>query len=178
MIIYILIGILVLFILFSLRPSIVTGHWQQYFGKAQLSSQEIFSAIEAKIKEHQANDVRFSRTKGFEFGAFSAQREYLEIEGRNYIFHVGAAPYGVDFFVSIWQRQKQDNIFRAGLVRLLPFLNRRTYYSVDTEVMFRSCVHNSVLEVLDDLSAEKGIRKLSELDRQWQQDPKLMFKVS
>jgi hypothetical protein len=40
-----------------------------------------------------------------------------------------------------------------------------TFYAFDTALMFRDAVHNAVLEVLDGLTAKKGIRALSEDER-------------
>lgn len=40
-----------------------------------------------------------------------------------------------------------------------------TYYRLDTMLMFQKAVHNAVLEVIDTMTAEKGIRALSELER-------------
>lgn len=40
-----------------------------------------------------------------------------------------------------------------------------TYYSLDTALMFQEAVHNAVLEVIDSMTASKGIRALSEAER-------------
>lgn len=40
-----------------------------------------------------------------------------------------------------------------------------TYYKIDTIIMFQESVHRAVLEVVDQISATKGIRALSESER-------------
>jgi len=40
-----------------------------------------------------------------------------------------------------------------------------TFYSFDTALMFQDAVHNAVLEVVDSMTANKGIRALSEAER-------------
>jgi hypothetical protein len=40
-----------------------------------------------------------------------------------------------------------------------------TFYSMDTALMFEKAVHNAVLEVVDCMTANKGIRALTELER-------------
>jgi hypothetical protein len=40
-----------------------------------------------------------------------------------------------------------------------------TYYAVDTAIMFQEAVHNSVLEVIDCVTANKGVRALTEAER-------------
>jgi len=40
-----------------------------------------------------------------------------------------------------------------------------TFYSMDTAIMFQNAVHNAVLEVYDCMTANKGVRALSESER-------------
>ncbi len=40
-----------------------------------------------------------------------------------------------------------------------------TYYRIDTALMFQQAVHNAVLEIIDQMTAAKGVRALSELER-------------
>ena len=37
-----------------------------------------------------------------------------------------------------------------------------TYYSMDTALMFQQAVHNAVLDVIDCMTANKGVRSLTE----------------
>lgn len=43
--------------------------------------------------------------------------------------------------------------------------SRPTYYRIDTALMFRSAVHNAILEVIDQLTQAKGLRALTEFER-------------
>lgn len=60
-----------------------------------------------------------------------------------------------------------------GVVRSVPLLGTlylwmfkpASYYRIDTMEMFQKAVHNAVLEVIDTMTTEKGIRALSENDR-------------
>jgi hypothetical protein len=40
-----------------------------------------------------------------------------------------------------------------------------TYYAVDTALMFQAAVHNAVLEVIDCVTKDKGVRALTEAER-------------
>ncbi len=40
-----------------------------------------------------------------------------------------------------------------------------TYYSMDTALMFQEAVHRAVLEVIDCMTADKGVRSLTEAER-------------
>lgn len=52
-----------------------------------------------------------------------------------------------------------------GIIRPLFFPPRETYYRIDTAEMFYEAVHQSVLEVIDGLRTEQGLRALSEAER-------------
>ena len=53
----------------------------------------------------------------------------------------------------------------VGILRPLYFPPRLTYYRVDTAEMFYNLIHGAVLEVIDGLRSEQGLRLLSESDR-------------
>lgn len=52
-----------------------------------------------------------------------------------------------------------------GIIWPFFFPPRLTYYRVDTAQMFYQAVHRAVLEVIDGLSSEQGLRLLSESER-------------
>ena len=45
------------------------------------------------------------------------------------------------------------------------FFHPITYYRIDTSEMFQHAVHGAVMEVIDQVTAAKGIRALTELER-------------
>ena len=40
-----------------------------------------------------------------------------------------------------------------------------TYYAMDTAIMFQDAVHNAVMEVIDCVTENKGVRALTEAER-------------
>jgi hypothetical protein len=42
---------------------------------------------------------------------------------------------------------------------------RQTYYRADTAAMFQSLVHSAVLQVIDEMTKQRGLRQLTELER-------------
>jgi hypothetical protein len=40
-----------------------------------------------------------------------------------------------------------------------------TYYKIDTEEMFETSVHTAVLDVVDTMTNQQGLRQLTELER-------------
>lgn len=63
--------------------------------------------------------------------------------------------------------------FNENIIRELPILGTLytwlfkpvTYYRIDSIEMFQQAVHNAVLEVIDAMTTEKGIRALTESER-------------
>lgn len=164
-------GILLLLLViafFTKTPVIPKSHWSHHFDEFQFSAQDFYTQVQQGIEKRKLPNVSFSRTTSPEQGIFSARREYLTVKRGEYVFDICAAPFGTGFFVSWWLGEHEEN-----LMQKIPVLNKlpgnrrnKTYYQVDTETMFRSAVHNIILAVIDDISDSKGIRPLSELERQ------------
>lgn len=63
--------------------------------------------------------------------------------------------------------------FNDGVLRVIPMIGplyvwlfkQASYYRIDTMDMFQQAVHNAVLEVIDVMTKDKGIRALSEMER-------------
>jgi hypothetical protein len=73
-------------------------------------------------------------------------------------------------FRSIASRGSQDlNLKILGIPIIGPIyeilFRPITYYKLDTESMFQQAIHNSVMEVVDEITKAKGLRLLSELER-------------
>jgi len=148
----------------------VLSHWANSFSFFSLSANDFYTALEESFKLHDMPDVKIARANNKEGGIFSASREYLRIKHRDLVFDICAAPFGKDFFVSWWMYETE------GLVRQFlkhtkagDYLNqraaRRTFFQADEEAMFRSCVHNVVIEVVDKMAESRGTRALTELEK-------------
>jgi len=150
------------------RPIIPASHWSHYFDNMQFSSQDFYKSVEEACAKHEIPNLTFSRVTHSQGGIFSAGREYLRATYNEYVFDICAAPFGKDFFVSWWLREKEED-----LLSKIPILNsllgknrkQKTFYQMDTEGMFKGSIHHSVLEAIDHLTSTKGIRALSEFER-------------
>ena len=54
----------------------------------------------------------------------------------------------------------------VGIIQPLYYPPRPTFYRIDTGLMFQKAVHAAVLEVIDEITSAKGVRGLTELERQ------------
>ncbi len=68
---------------------------------------------------------------------------------------------------------RQGRIHGERTMLAIPFFGRiyerifspATFYAIDTALMFQDAVHNAVLEVIDCVTADKGLRALTESER-------------
>lgn len=156
------------------QPTDVLSHWCTMVEGLQQSSREFYSETTANLGEHQLKDVRTEHVKISEGGVFSANREYLQIRHRDFVYHARAAPYGNGFFVSSWLGQTENGLiawiasirFIGPVVKLFAsFFKPLTYYKIDTAQMFHSVVHNAVTKALDRVISVQGKRALTEDER-------------
>ena len=75
--------------------------------------------------------------------------------------------YGLGLLVRNRVLSSEEEILMVPVVGWLytRLFNPITYYSLDTAVMFREAVHAAVLEVIDELTTNNGIRALSDGER-------------
>lgn len=148
----------------------VISHWSHFFQSFSLSSNEFYAALEKIINGRQMPNTKTERTNHKEGGIFSSSREYFRIQHGNLVFDVCAAPFGTDFFISWWLYETEGtaaNLLKGTKVG--SFLKERskvrTFYQVDQEDMFRSCVHECILESVAKVTEGKGFRELSDTEK-------------
>ena len=148
----------------------VISHWSHFFHNFSLSSDLFYSELERILNSHSMPNASIGRIKHKEGGILSASREYLRIKHGDLVFDVCAAPFGKDFFISWWLYEIEGplrNVLKSTKVGNL--LNaraaKRTFYQVDEEDMFRSCVHECILEIVAKVTEGKGLRELTDKER-------------
>ena len=147
------------------------SNWNTMIQGLNGSTKTFYEQLEGAIDEKQVKGLKVARTNHKEGGALSANREYLEVRRGKLIFHICAAPFGNGFFVSWWLGEKPA--WFLWFLYQIPVVGRFawmfapsfTYYKMDTAMMFQSLTHNAVLEIVDSLTEEHGIRGLPDIDR-------------
>lgn len=153
-------------------PDYIIDNRPYYIPDLQFSAQEFYDAIEAKLNERKIPGEILKVQFYERVGVLENTRVYLRIRKLPYTFDICAAPYGTGFFVSYWYAENIGCLTR--LLFWIPFIGSymkkrmlsRTYYVQDTEAMFHQAAHYIVMEVLDTITANKGLRKLSDVERQ------------
>lgn len=152
-------------------PTTVISHWNHRFDGMQQSSHDFYAEVERRLQTQNLGDMKTERVNLSEGGVFSAKREYLQVRRKEHVFHVCAAPFGNGFFISWWLGHVESGFWAwlAGLPVIgffvQNFLKPLTYYKLDTALMFQSVIHSVLVEVLDGLAKQTGLRALTEGER-------------
>lgn len=153
------------------KPKEILSHWHRYFDEVPFTPQSFYKAVEETIKAKALPNVICSRIVYPEGGIFSANREYLRVQCKAYIFDICAAPFAKGFFVSWWMGELPDT--RTNFLSHLPVIGRvftkrkKTFFELDNENLFKDSVSTVVRMTFETMTENKGLRKLSEAE--WQQ---------
>jgi len=155
----------------SPKTTDIISHWNTFIEGFQGSTLDFYTRVEEAIRQRQMTDYKTSRVDWREGGILSAKREYLRVQRKEFAFDICGAPFGNGFFFSSWLGEIPSGFWR--LVSLIPIFGallhwafrRETYYRIDTASMFQSLVHLAVLEVIDSMTKQQGLRQLTELER-------------
>ena len=148
----------------------VLSHWSHFFQSFAMSSDTFYGELEKTVKSHEMPHAKIERTRHKEGGILSAAREYLRIKHGDIVFDVCASPFGKDFFISWWLFETSGTM-RSVLknTKVGDFMNaqasKRTFYQIDEEDMFRSCVHECILETITRVTEGKGIMQLTDAQK-------------
>lgn len=146
----------------------VISNWNQFIEKLQVSPQEFYSTLQQSLQSRNIPQVSFSTVFYSEsMNIMSDKREYFRVARSTYVFEICCAPFGNGMFVSWWYINKPSILTRilskVGWIAAL--MNIKTFYQLDTQNMYMHNVRLSVLEVIDKMTNEKGLRGLTELER-------------
>jgi len=148
----------------------VVSHWAQSFQNFNMPSDTFYSQCENYLTSLQMPNVSIKRTKEKEGGILSASREFLRIKKGNLVFDVCASPFGKSFFISWWLYETMGTtrtMFKSTKIGnfLDTMASKKTIYQADTELMFQTIVHESLMEVLDSMLEKQANRKLTTEER-------------
>lgn len=151
----------------------IISHWSMLIENFQWTPQGFYLSVTQALEKRQMPNAKIDKISWRESHLLSTKREYLRIScGNDFYFAVCGAPFGTGFFVSWWLLQPPAGCL-AQLFSGFPLLSALvqitvkpwTYYRRDSAAMFQTATHSAVLEVIDELTAAKGIRNLTEIER-------------
>lgn len=150
---------------------IIKSNWHYQFDGLQFSTQDFYSSAEISIRKRNIPEVTIKKITLSQGSLFSSKREYLRVSRKELVYDICAAPYGTGFFISYWHGETVDalTIFFSKIPLIGPFfikvLANKTYYQIDTETMFKESVRSGILEAIDAISNQHGLKVLSDIDR-------------
>ena len=135
-------------------------------------SHTVQCSLEKELDKHRLPDLQISKVRLKEGHIFSSRRLYLRLKWGTLEYNVCAAPFASGFFIS-WWLINHIPLFMVSINRI-PYVGSRivnlffpvTYYKIDTGSMYMTYVHSCVQKVIKDITEEKGIQGLSELQQQ------------
>ncbi len=130
----------------------IIDHWHCRFEDLQMSTDDFYKAIEAILRVAELPDVDFGRLLLFQTNVFTATRVYLKVSYQEFNFLICAAPFGRNFFVSYWLREYWT------LRSLFGYENRKTYYQIDAEIMFKESIIAIIKSAIGTIEQERGTR--------------------
>ncbi len=169
--IYIILGLLLIYIVFKRRLPLYHSRWSQLIDGLDYSSETFYKQLRAELLSHNVKNISTRFVLHKEGSVVSSNRSYLRVSWKGHTYDICGAKFGNGFFVSWWLFQTPT--LGEILIYKIPFIGKWlarklfpvTMYSIDTASMFMAYAQQSVLNVIDDISEEKGIRKLSEQQR-------------
>lgn len=150
---------------------IVHSRWHHLFAEMQLSPRDFYADVMEEIQSRKIPHIELSEVTHSEGGILSSSRLYLQIKRGDHLILVCAAPFGSEYFVSWWFGDVQNSL--NDFIRGIPYIgkhlgeqmDKRTFYQLDTNDMFKDIIKHCVLEVIDRMANEKGFRPLSDHQR-------------
>lgn len=152
----------------GLMKKTILSHWHYRFETPPFSSQEFYNGVKALLETKEMKHVGSTSVNYSQGGFLSPNREYLRIQYKEFVFDLCAAPFGTGYFVSWWlgEMGSPARDFLINLAVIGKFFNRRekTFFEHDTAIMFKETVSACVKETIEQLTASKGMRKLTDAD--------------
>lgn len=160
--------LLLIAILRANKPlSTVLSHWHHRFETVSFSPEEFYSALQAVMTQKEMNKLHMAPMYYAEGGWLSPKRKYIRVQYGRQVFDICAAPFAKEFFVSWWFGELSTPM--EDLLMAFPLLGRyfkvkkrnKSFFELDSEVMFKESVSSCVKATIEQLTQEKGMRKLS-----------------
>jgi len=149
-------------------PEKILSHWHHRFEAIPFSPQEFYQSLRETLATKEIRHVAISGISYTQGGLLSPRRDYLRIQYKDLIYDVCAAPFGKQYFVSSWLGEATDTTY--NFLTSIPWIGKlftkrkKTFFELDTEIMFRETVSVCVQETIAQLTQTKGARQLAEAE--------------
>ncbi len=162
---------IVIYFIFKYTPKHYHSHWATSAKNFNYSTEDFYQRLQVELQTQTIQGLRIKKV-GLRTGSiFSHSRYYLEVIWKDYAFYICAAPFSDNYFISYWLMTRATDT--QLLISRIPFvggwllrnLYPITFYKIDTASMFQSYVHLATLKIYDEITANTGVRALSDEER-------------
>ena len=142
----------------------IHSHGAEHFDDLQLSAKEFYTTLESMVKEYQFPNVKCTIEELKESGLLSAKRQYLAISWNRHKYLVCASPFGRSFFISWWHQEGANTgasiMGKFGLLgkAVANNMESRSFYEIDSELMFKSSINAIIQMAIDKVKVDKGYK--------------------
>lgn len=149
----------------------IQSHWSTLFGNFKYSPSSFYTLLENRLEEKNINGLIVSTTTLKEKSIFSSNRLYLKVVKDNLEYYICCAPFSDTTFFSNWLILNKSR--GEIIISQIPFIGSylakklfpKTFYTHDTTEIIMGFIHESMLSVIDEITKEKGLKKLSNAER-------------
>ena len=150
----------------------ILARWQTSIENTVCSPLEFYDRVENSLMECELSNLQFSYITRNEGGWFSPHRIYLRIRYRKLYFDISAFMVGTALICGWWLHEDFPGV--SDLLAEIPVfgflfdktIRAATYYTVDFIEYFQRTVHDSILQVVDELSEEIGLEQMTDEARE------------
>ncbi len=149
----------------------ISSHWSAFFSNFKYSPSSFYALLEKKLEEKNIDGLIVSTTTLKEKSVFSANRLYLKVVKDNLEYYICCSPFSSSTFFSSWLILNKSR--SEIIISQIPFIGSylakklfpKTFYTHDTTEIIMGFIHESMLSVIDEITKDKGVRKLSDAER-------------
>lgn len=150
------------FLYFVLRSHFaIVSNWNDFFPYFTFSSDQFYKDVKQKLMDLKLDAVSITQESFRESHLFSGSRLYLRVSFKEYYFYIGASQFASGMFVSWWLCNENDRfINRIPVISKMLGMdrNKKTFYQMDLEYMYRSGIHSAIIEVCEEYKEAKGYK--------------------
>ena len=147
------------------------AHWSTRLPGVEIRPTEFYAMVENEIRIKGIPRIAIARVYYREGGFWSPKRQYLRISYREFVFDICGFPISNSFAVSWWlgthNRTVASLLYEIPVLGPLldPAIRANTFYSMDVDAVCQNAIHESVLNIVDELTHENQLPRLNGPDR-------------
>jgi len=140
------------------------SHWSTLVPSFTYSSKDFYEKLKNIVEGNNIEGLHTKIVTEKEGNLFSDSRLYLKVQWKEYHYYMCVAPFGDGLFLSwyLFHKQRKRELIVGSIPVIGTWLLQKIYpitmYRTDTASMYMSYCHDSMTQVLDDITKSTGFR--------------------